>query len=90
MSDVYGPDSFKKSVLPSKIPPKAPKGAKSGERIPTQHASGLSVVTKRELFAAMALQGMLSDPNSSGRYNDYVKESVMCADLLIEQLEENQ
>ena len=47
-------------------------------------------LTKREHFAALALQGLLS--NGSRLYDNYleiVDESVHLADLLIEKLNEN-
>lgn len=43
-------------------------------------ASGL---TKRELFAAMALQGIASNPASDGYYADYASEAVKLADALV-------
>jgi hypothetical protein len=44
-------------------------------------------LTKRELFAAMAMQGLLADPNSDGEsLRNLVTHSVVAADLLIEAL----
>lgn len=40
-------------------------------------------LTKREYFAAMAMQGLMSDPRFNG---DIPKSSVKMADLLIEEL----
>jgi hypothetical protein len=54
---------------------------------PNDSASNL---TKREYFAAMALQGLLSDSNSKGSYKQFVKDAVKMADALIEELNENQ
>jgi hypothetical protein len=44
-----------------------------------------SGLTKREYFAAMAMQGFLSC-NAHDSIEDDVKYSVKCADLLIEEL----
>ncbi|PSB47289.1 hypothetical protein C7B80_10165 [Cyanosarcina cf. burmensis CCALA 770] len=43
-------------------------------------------LTKRELFAAMALQGMLANPATDGMTSDYVVNAVDFADALIERL----
>jgi hypothetical protein len=48
-----------------------------------QYNSGL---TKRELFAAMALQGLLADPYSTQEFADMASMSVQVADALIERL----
>lgn len=42
-------------------------------------------LTKREYFAAMALQGLLAYPGE-GEFKKFTELSVMCADLLIEEL----
>lgn len=44
-------------------------------------------LTKREYFAAKAMQGILSDPQSNERkMEDIARYSVKCADLLIIEL----
>jgi hypothetical protein len=44
-------------------------------------------LTKRELFAAMAMQGMLSDSNTNNcGYKTIMKDAVLFADALIEEL----
>jgi hypothetical protein len=43
-------------------------------------------LTKRELFAGMAMQGMLSDPRESGDYATVADVAVKYADALIERL----
>ena len=58
----------------------------------TKGNHGMLKLTKRELFAAMALQGSLSnyDPFKSGIVNpgqiNIIKSSVKLADLLIKEL----
>jgi len=48
-----------------------------------QGAFGL---TKRELFAAMAMQGLLSNPELSAEFEAYASDSVKFADALIDGL----
>jgi len=43
-------------------------------------------LTKRELIAAMAMQGLLSDPQESGVYATVADVAVEYADALIERL----
>lgn len=43
-------------------------------------------LTKRELFAAMALQGMLANPNITWAARDLTQDAVEVADLLIKRL----
>lgn len=43
-------------------------------------------LTKRELIAAMAMQGLLSDPEESGVYATVADVAVKYADALIERL----
>jgi hypothetical protein len=43
-------------------------------------------LTKRELFAAMALQGLLADPYSTQEFADMASMSVQVADALIAEL----
>lgn len=40
-------------------------------------------LTKRELLAAMALQGMLANTDNSGRAEAYAKDAVAQADALL-------
>lgn len=44
-------------------------------------------LTKREMFAAMAMQGMLACENYSGTLEAYSKASVEHADALLNELE---
>ena len=46
-------------------------------------------LTKREHFAAMAMQGFCSD-SKDAEMSGIVKSSVMMADALLKELEENQ
>jgi hypothetical protein len=48
----------------------------------SQEQSGTSGLTKREYFAAMAMQGLLSNPNTSFETRD----AVIIADALIAEL----
>jgi hypothetical protein len=43
-------------------------------------------LTKREYFAAMAMQGMLANTNINGNLSDFANEAVRHADALIEAL----
>jgi hypothetical protein len=43
-------------------------------------------LTKRELFAAMAMQGFLSDYQTNASTQEFAKVSVQMADALIEEL----
>jgi hypothetical protein len=43
-------------------------------------------LTKREYFAAMAMQALLSDPNISTTYSHYAENAVQAADALIAEL----
>jgi hypothetical protein len=44
-------------------------------------------LTKRELFASKALQGILANPNRIGKYsNELVQDAVEFADQLLEEL----
>jgi len=55
----------------------------------TEYSNGL---TKRELFAAMAMQGICGDKRQIGTVNSYAKEiaetAVKMADELLKQLEQ--
>lgn len=60
---------------------------------PIRHEDGIGIgLTKRELFAAMAMQGLLSDAENSTRslsiVADVGKASVNFADALIKALNE--
>lgn len=50
------------------------------------HPSDWYGLTKREYFAAMAMQGLLSDADNCGNLSDIVFDAVKMADMLIEQL----
>jgi hypothetical protein len=43
-------------------------------------------LTKREYFAAMAMQALLSDPNIATTYSKYAENAVQAADALIAEL----
>jgi len=43
-------------------------------------------LTKRELFAALALQGMLANPNMNWAVHNLASDAVGAADLSIEEL----
>ncbi len=45
-----------------------------------------SGLTKRELFAAMALQGLLANPATDGERDEIAFDAVMYADELISEL----
>jgi len=45
-------------------------------------------LTKRELFAAMAMQGLLADSESNGSYSEFANKAVSFADALLSKLEE--
>lgn len=45
-------------------------------------------LTKREHFAALAMQGLLSDPNLTCAYRDFARDAVVAADALIAALNE--
>ncbi len=47
----------------------------------------LGGLTKRELFAAMAMQGLMSGSGRTGSYKDYAGDSVKFADALIAELD---
>lgn len=43
-------------------------------------------LTKRELFAAIALQGLLANPSGAGTVDHFADDAVKQADALIERL----
>ncbi len=43
-------------------------------------------LTKRELFAAMAMQGLLSNNTQEGYWHEFAKRAVDAADALIERM----
>jgi hypothetical protein len=43
-------------------------------------------LTKREYFAAMAMQALLSDPNITTTYSHYAENAVQAANALIAEL----
>jgi hypothetical protein len=43
-------------------------------------------LTKRELFAAMAMQGLLANPATDGTYSQIADDAVVYADQLIKEL----
>lgn len=54
----------------------------------TKYIDKAKDLTKRELFAAMAMQGLLSDYNQHDMtdYKDFAHDAVMCADALLKEL----
>jgi len=44
-------------------------------------------LTKREYFAALAMQGLLADPEIVGKPEQYAKDAVTFADALLAELE---
>jgi len=46
-----------------------------------------SGLTKRELFAAMAMQGFISNTNAKGSLEDFASDSVKLADALLKKLD---
>jgi len=46
-------------------------------------------ITKRELFAAMAMQGILADSNATGEFKKVARLAVFHADALIDELSSN-
>ena len=51
-----------------------------------EHEFGL---TKRELIAAMAMQGLLADSNATGEFKQVARLAVLHADALIDELSGN-
>jgi hypothetical protein len=47
-------------------------------------------LTKRELFAAMAMQGLLSNNTQEGYWHEFAKRAVDAADALIEALDDDE
>jgi len=54
----------------------------------TRPNESVKYLTKREQFAAMAIQGILADGTSDSHYSDLAKRAVKMADYLIEALNE--
>lgn len=52
----------------------------------TSKTTPCEVITKRELFAAMAMQGILSDPEYNEPVERLASSSVRAADALIAEL----
>lgn len=44
-------------------------------------------LTKREYFAGLAMQGLLSNPNNSNSVNEITLKAVIYSDKLLKQLE---
>ena len=69
------------------------KANQLGERnaFPLVHDDRLDILvdiglSKREYFAAKALQGLLSNSYSNGSYSSYAESAVQFADALLEEL----
>ena len=60
---------------------------KNGDRSAAP-AKGHSGLTKREYFAAVALQGLLGDSNVRATHSEFAVESVEAADALLVALED--
>ena len=56
---------------------------------PCQYHESTWGMTKREYFAAMALQGMLANPNINWSVGNLTVDAVDAADRLIDQLNKN-
>jgi len=53
-----------------------------------ESANGFQGLTKREYFAGLAMQAMISNPNIDTREPEWlIKHSIRCADELLKQLE---
>lgn len=46
-------------------------------------------LTKREMFAMVAMQGLLSNSAGKYAYNEMTERAVNCADALLEKLEQS-
>jgi hypothetical protein len=57
----------------------------TGKRYYAEYSAG--GLTKRELFAAMAMQGLICKTNVRGEAGEYADAAVECADALIAALE---
>ena len=51
-----------------------------------KEASGVKGLTKREYFAALAMQGLVTQPSITVSYSEYAKHAVAAADALIAEL----
>ena len=56
-------------------------------KVPFVDGDAYSAITKREYFAVLAMQGMLSNPITYGSNDILVMLSVERADLLLKELE---
>ena len=67
----------------------APPPRSHGTDIPpiSNSAAPASTMTKRELIAAMAMQGLLGDAAGTGAIVDYAEAAVEFADALLKELE---
>ena len=66
-------------AMPSEVHTKAERGYPSQKFM----SSGL---TKREMFAMAAMQGLLSNSAGKYTYNEMTERAVNCADALLEKL----
>jgi hypothetical protein len=62
------------------------------EELSDRHQNGIDIehgLTKREYFAGMALQGLLSNPERVGSIKEATKAAIWFADALIAELEKD-
>lgn len=65
-------------------------GKENGEtRVPYVDGDYYSAITKREYFAGLAMQGMLSNPETYGDREIMMHEAVRNADALLNELEKD-
>jgi hypothetical protein len=55
----------------------------------TVHEGVYPGLTKREYFAALAMQGLLASPTEIGSLNEFIEKAVISADKLIKELNKN-
>lgn len=89
------PDPFKPKEIPSKPGPLEPPPRTHAPAFPVPLGPDISSeaklrkqgLTLREYFAAAALQGLLSNPETGGGQSDYARTAVDLADELLKELE---
>lgn len=66
----------------------ANKSKKSAFPVPLGYAE--MGISRRDYFAAAALQGIMADPTSQSHFSDKAKRAVIAADYLIEHLDKEE
>jgi hypothetical protein len=66
--------------------PREWSSVKQNKDAPTQYSVAQKGLTKREYFAAKAMQGFLSNPNTQGDTKLLMKEALKFADAMLERL----